>query len=339
MTRRLLLPRFSISSACLVLFVAVALGAAGCGKQPESISVAYSPFETTTLAWIAENQQYFEQNGLVVSFHEFSTGPAALDGMLNGDADIVIGSGEFPFANRILQGKDPRVIACIARSELIRVVARRDRGISEPVDLKGKRIGTTKGTMAEFFLGRFLQLHGLTLADVDVVDLPKPEDWVNAVIQGDVDAVVTAEPYATDAAAGLGDNAVAWSAQSGQPLFALASTTDEWLDGHPTAVRSFLKSLVEAADFAVANPGQAQAIVQARLGLDPATMPAVWARNQFSITMDQSLIAAMEDETRWLIRNGLTAQTSIPDFLSAIREDALKAVSPEAVDIIQSPSR
>ena len=38
-------------------------------------------------------------------------------------------------------------------------------------------------------------------------------------------------------------------------------------------------------------------------------MQAVWARNQFALTLDQSLIAAMEDESRWLISNGLTSAT------------------------------
>ena len=38
------------------------------------------------------------------------------------------------------------------------VVARRDRGIKNPEDLKGKIVGVPKTTIAEFFLNNFLSL-------------------------------------------------------------------------------------------------------------------------------------------------------------------------------------
>jgi NitT/TauT family transport system substrate-binding protein len=41
----------------------------------------------------------------------------------------------------------------------------------------------------------------------------------------------------------------------------------------------------------------------------------------------------MEDEARWLIKNRLTAETAMPDFLDHIYADGLRAVSPEAVDV------
>jgi hypothetical protein len=43
----------------------------------------------------------------------------------------------------------------------------------------------------------------------------------------------------------------------------------------------------------------------------------------------------MEDEARWMIRNNLTTEKQVPDFLDYIREDGLKAVKPEAVNIIR----
>ena len=40
----------------------------------------------------------------------------------------------------------------------------------------------------------------------------------------------------------------------------------------------------------------------------------LWPRYQFSPSLDQSLIAAMEDEARWMISNGLTPEKQVPDF-------------------------
>jgi ABC-type nitrate/sulfonate/bicarbonate transport system substrate-binding protein len=318
----------------------IALGSLlGCSARTERIDVAYAPFETTALVWIADDQGLFGENHLDVAFHEYDTGAGALAAVLNGEAGIAVGASEFPMAVQVLQGSSPRAIASIARSELIGIVARRDRGIEEVADLKGKRVGTTKGTIAEFFLGRFLEIHGLSMRDVTLVDLKTPDSWVDAVVAGDVDAVVTAEPSAASAKARLGENAVTWSAQSNQPLYALAISTDNWLEAHSEATGRFLEALAQAEEFAVRDPAQAQAIVQKRLSLTPAPMPAVWARNEFALTLDQSLIATMEDESRWLISNELTSAASVPDFADYVRQDPLRAVRPNAVNIVSSSSQ
>ena len=75
--------------------------------------------------------------------------------------------------------------------------------------------------------------------------------------------------------------------------------------------------------------------MQKRLKLDDAYTATVWSQNQFSLSLDQSLIAAMEDEARWMIKNKLTNEKKVPDFLDYIYEDGLKAIKPEAVSIIR----
>jgi NitT/TauT family transport system substrate-binding protein len=61
----------------------------------------------------------------------------------------------------------------------------------------------------------------------------------------------------------------------------------------------------------------------------------IWGRYQFLLSLDQSLITAMEDEARWMIENNLAAETEVPDFLDYIYADGLEAIRPEAVNIIR----
>jgi NitT/TauT family transport system substrate-binding protein len=315
------------------------LGLSGCSPQPVAIEVAYSPFEPTALVWLAQDRQFFIKNGLFVTFDKYDTGPAALDAMLSGEADLAVGIGEFPIVSRALKQTKARILTILDRSELIGIVARKDRGITRVADLRGKRVGTTRGTISEFFLGRFLEINGMSIGDVTLVDLKTPKEWVDAVAEGDVDAVATAEPYVTSARERLGPNAVTWSAHSGQPMYGLVAGANEWLAAHAEIAKRFLRALAEAEDYAVQNPIEAQAIVQKTLGLAPASMQAVWERNQFSLALDQSLIAAMEDEARWLIGRDITAGTTLPDFLDYVWEDGLEDVRPEAVDIIRSSAQ
>ncbi|MBI4790605.1 MAG: NrtA/SsuA/CpmA family ABC transporter substrate-binding protein [Chloroflexi bacterium] len=317
--------------------LAVLSSASGCSSgaaRMDSIAVAWSPFESTALVWIAQEQQFFSRNSLAITLRKYDTGVGSLDGVVNGEADLVVGPTEFPLVGRAFQNTKIRTVASIAKSEFIYVVGRKDRGVEKAADLKGKRVGTTARTIAEFFLGRYLELNGLTLKDVILVDVTAPADWVEAVVRGDIDAIATAQPYANSAKERLGANATILSAQSSRPLFAQVIATEAWINKHPELVTKFLRALAQAEEY-VRNPAQAKAVVQQSLNLDAAYMETVWSQNQFSLSLDQSLIAAMEDEARWMIKNDLTAENQMPNFLDYIYEDSLKQVKPEAVNIIR----
>jgi ABC-type nitrate/sulfonate/bicarbonate transport system substrate-binding protein len=301
----------------------------------ESITVTYAPFESISLFWIAENQQFFIQNGLEITSHKHDTGAIALNEVLNGEADIAIGANEFPLVIRALNQEKIRTIGSISKSDFIYLVGRADRGIENASDLKGKTIGTTFGTIAHFFLGRFLDLNNINYNDVALVDLKTPAEWVNAVVNGSVDAVATAQPYADLAKEGLGDNAVVWSVQSNQPMYTQAISTVEWITEHANLAQRFLKSLVQAEVFAINFPSEAKAIVRKQMNFTDAYTETVWNRNQFSLSLDQSLVLAMEGEARWLIDNHLTNQTAVPDFVNCIYFDGLDSVKPESVNVIR----
>ena len=300
----------------------------------ESINVAYSPFESLTLFWVAENQNFFSQNGLNVTAHEYATGAGALSGVLNDEDDIVVGTTEFPLTSNILNGAQINTISTIAKSEFIYLIGRQDRGINEISDLKGKTIGTAFGTIAQFYLGRFLSLNGLSIQDVTLVDLKTPAEWVDAVANGSVDAVATAQPTAEMAKDALNDNAVFWSIQSSQPLYAQAIATDEWITSHPELINRFLNSLLQAEDYTINHPAEAKAIVKNQLNLTDAYTDKAWTQNQFSLSLDQSLLLTMQDEAQWLISNHLTNATTVPNFINNVYQDGLKSIKPSAVNII-----
>jgi sulfonate transport system substrate-binding protein len=299
----------------------------------ESITVAYSPFESTGLLWIANDHSFFTRNGLDITLRKYDTGAGALDGILKGEADIVVGTSEYPVAGKALKNEKIRIIATIDKANYIYLVGRKDRGIQKVSDLKGKRVGTTFGTLAHFYLGSLLDLNNMSMKDITLIDLKTPEEWVNAVADGDIDAVVTAQPYANHAADRLGANAYIISAQADHFLYGLAISSEDWITKHGEAAIRFLKSLVQAEGYLQSNPAAAKDIIKEELNLDTSYMETVWAQNTFSLSLDQPLILAMEDETRWIIGNNLTTEKTVPNFLDYIYSGALKAVKPDAVNI------
>jgi hypothetical protein len=88
-------------------------------------------------------------------------------------------------------------------------------------------------------------------------------------------------------------------------------------------------------DYVVLHPEQAKATVQKRLNYDDGYMASVWTEHHFALSLDYSLVVAMTDEVRWMIKNKLTTVEQPPDFLNSFYMDGLKRVKPEAVDLIR----
>jgi NitT/TauT family transport system substrate-binding protein len=303
-------------------------------EEMDSVTVAYAPFEPTALFWIAEDRHFFEGNDINITLREYDSGAASLDGVISGEADVTVGVSEFPLVRKAFLDTDVSAIGNIDKGEFIYLVARQDRGITNISDLKGKRIGTAIGTVSEFHLGRLLMLHGMTMQDITLVDVRTPAGWVNAVADGDIDAISTAQPYANAARDQLGANVVAWPAQSSQPVFGLIVSTDDWIRDHPETAARFLTALAQAEEYVHTHPAESRAIVQNRLNLDAGYMDTVWQQNQFTLSLDQSLITAMEGEARWMIANNLTNATTIPDFHDYISTESLSSVKSASVNII-----
>ena len=65
------------------------------------------------------------------------------------------------------------------------------------------------------------------------------------------------------------------------------------------------------------------AIVAKNLNYTNSYIASVWSDYQYTVTLDQSFIALMQDEARWLISNNLTNATAIPNFNDYIYSDGL----------------
>lgn len=70
-----------------------------------------------------------------------------------------------------------------------------------------------------------------------------------------------------------------------------------------------------------------------RVNLSEETMAAVWPNHRFDLSLDRSLLTAMNDEARWAIENTLTPATAPPDFREYIDTTDLATVRPGAVSI------
>lgn len=299
----------------------------------ETLTIAAVPTELNAMVYIAEDQKFFARNGLRVTLKSYDSGATAAAGMLNAEADIAL-AAEFPIVRQVFNKKDIISFGTITKYENTYIIWRTDSGIKTVQNLKGKRIGVTLQTISEFYLGRALELNGVSVRQVTLVDA-KAAELQKTLLNGEVDAVATWEPWITQINRRMGKQVVTRALQSGQYAYWNLVSTTNWTKKHSNILKRLMKSLVQAEDYIVSHQDEAKAIVRKRMNFDEAYMEIIWPRYQFALCLEQSLITAMEDEARWMIKNNLTNEKQVPDFLNYIYPDGLKAVKSEAVNIIR----
>ena len=182
----------------------------------------------------------------------------------------------------------------MVKTESSFIVARKDRGIENPIDLYGKRVGLTLNIAPEFYFGRFLDLQSLDKQKVTIVNMPLAQ-YVEAITNGTVDAIVGQQSFVDQIQTQLGNNTVVWPVQSNQPAYILLVSRGDWATQHPDTVIRFLKSISQAEDYYQTHQTSAQAIVEKQI--NRTVSQESWSENRFSLSLDQSLIVAMQDET------------------------------------------
>lgn len=301
---------------------------------PERLTIAVaSTYIGSALVLIAAQSGYFKAEGLDVTLLPHTSGRAALDAALAAQADLAT-VADTPFMFAVMKGQPASIVATISAAARDHgLVARRDRGIATAADLKGKRVGVTLGTSGHFLLDVVLTGHMTQSRQVLIADL-KPEEIVDALLSGKVDAVATWNPYLDELKKALGENALVFYDGGFRVSFNIAARQD-FIRQHPEAMKKLTRALLRAETFAAERPEDARTIMARATKTDLATVGAAWPGYQLQVKLDQGLLTLLEDQSRWAIKNGYVDKTEVPNYLDFIYPDALAAVKPAVLTIIR----
>jgi NitT/TauT family transport system substrate-binding protein len=298
--------------------------------QVEKITLAAYTGEAGAMVYIAEDQGFFEEYGLEVTIKDFGSGKACADAIIADEADVSTSAG-FAFVSYSFEHSNLKIFGTVATAEVKELVARKDKGITTIDDLLGKKVGVTKKSGAEFLFGRFLTLNNFTLQDVEIVDL-KPLEIVESILNGDIDASFTWDPYSYDIKKELGDNAISWP--GGEDFYFVLITKEDWLVNNSVAAERLIKSLLATEEYVKDHSSEAKDFVTDRFEYESDYIEYSWPKQEFNVILSQAMLITFDAQARWKIENNLTNATEIPNYLEYIYLDALKDVKPEAVTII-----
>lgn len=312
------------------LLAAAAFAAWFTGRPPKSsqppakLTLGVFAADYSLPIFVAEEMGFFKQKGLEVAIRPYPYGLAALDGMIKGEVEIAA-TAETPFVFRSFERGDLRVLASIAKvATPQKIITRKGSGIRTLPDLRGRRIGVTRRTVVDFSLSEYLLWKRIPAEEITLIDLP-PEKMFKALSAGQVDAVVVWDPYTRQIEDQLGAKASGWPMDIGQDYFWLLAAREDTVQKKSSALKNLLAAMVQADEFIARRPDLARKILRHKSTGNFTTIT-------FSLSLDQALIAAMENQARWAVKDRLVAGRK-PNYRELIYLKGLMEVYPVGITV------
>lgn len=286
---------------------------------------------TGVLVWVAEALGYFDD--VPIELKLYQSGTQTVKDLVAGEIQLAT-SSHFAFISLALDTPDLRMIATLSSSRTAKLLSRRDTVGNEPSDLRGKRIGVTRKSAAEYFLWEYLILNGLEMEDVTLVDL-SPIEIVDRIENGELDAALTWEPHASAAGKKLGSLTRWYPDQADQYYYFSLNASSQWLEENESLAKEVLQALLKAEAYARQNPEETQNLIASIYDMPLLQVRNLWLEHTLRVELPQDLVSIMENSAKWRIDEGLATIKNIPNVLELIDDRPLEASNASAVQIIK----
>ncbi len=238
-------------------------------REPVVVRIAYQPTSSAIILGKAKGfyDQAFAKEGAKVEYDLFLSGPLAVEAAAGDHVDL-LNVGNIPPVIARANGIDVKIIAKSAFNPATNaVLVSPNSSIHTIEDLKGKKVAVQVGSSVHYFLTQVLAQKGLTLADVQLVNLPGP-DQGPALESGNVDAIVLWMPYRTQLEmAGKAKVLVDSGHFSGG--IGVYMVRNEFGKQNPKLVQCFLKATKQANNYLKRHPQEALKLLTANSQFPP----------------------------------------------------------------------
>jgi len=248
------------------ILIATALLAAG-GASAQDV-VRLGNLKLAHFGAVAYIKEIAPKCGIRVEEKVFAKGLDVMQAIIAGELDVGATASEAAISGRA-GGAQVVVVAGFARGGA-RLVARPESGIRNVAQLKGKRVGVTRGAIQEVLLMAQLAKHGLKAdaapgKDVQLVYLSYP-DLNQALLGKQIDAMMQSEPQSSQAInRGFGVEVMKpYDTAIGEPVRTMVMTEKFYRERRPVAEK-FMRCFVDATRTFIDHPGVAEKYVREAL--------------------------------------------------------------------------
>ncbi len=293
----------------LAIGLVAALGITSCGSAQEKgvALVRYGGQFYPGEFLLYGNAELWSKYGIQVEHTLFSSGAENNEALIAGRIDINCGADSKTIAIFNAIPDDALIIGTVQRGNRYTTIVRADSPYQSWDDLVGKTVATRFGTGAEAVLRRYYDQEGYKWEDFKYVNL-KIEDMIAALETGQIEAFTGWEPTPAIAEAmGIGRMLKTYGDVALVP--ASIHTTKEFANNNEDAVVRFLAAHLEKAELIKNNPEEAakiasEAAAEKGVTISPLAFAKVFARIDFSIDFDETIIQAINETADFLYEQG-----------------------------------
>lgn len=321
--------------AAVLLCVSMVFSMAACGEKPsekegetakkeqEKITFVldWTPNTNHTGLYVAQNQGYFEEEGLEV---EIVQPPE--DG-----ADALVASGKAQFGVSFQDSMAPGVagenalpttaVAALVQHNTSGIISRKGEGMDTPKGMEGKKYATWDAPVEKAMVKNVVEQDGGDFSKVEMIP-STVTDEVSALKSKSVDSIWVFYAWAGVATEVAGLETDYFAFKDMNPVFdyytPVVIANNSFLEEKPETAKAFLKALKKGYEFAIEKPEEAaQILCEASPELDEKLVLASqeYLKDEYKAEVEQwGYIdpARWNAFYQWLNDNGL-AETEIPE--------------------------
>ncbi|VIF72317.1 ABC transporter sulfonate-family extracellular solute-binding protein [Clostridioides difficile] len=284
---------------------------AGCakknnGEKLSEINLTYvkSPLNVPSIIQKQDDLfgKEFKKDNIKVNFHEITTGPEQTQALAAGEIDFLHALGGTSALIAASNGVELKILNTYSRSPKGFMILTNTNSIKSAADLVGKKVAGPKGTILHQVLISALDKEGLSMDDVEFVNMGIPEASA-ALSDGSIDAALIAGPAALKAMKS-GSKLVANGEGLVDGIIVTAVSTD-FAEKHPEIVKRFMKVEKETLEYVNNNFDEAMEKVAKEVDLSLEETKELYAWYDFSLDITDKDISSLEDTQDFLIKNKL----------------------------------
>jgi NitT/TauT family transport system substrate-binding protein len=316
---------FAISGLALLVAACGGAGgetaAAGTGADGlVTITAGVAASQSSTALLMGQSKGFFKEEGIDLKIGKAATGAGAITQLINGQQQAALG-GISPVVTAVASNIPVQIVSGAVNDKpspdgtQYQTMVPGDSPVKSFKDLAGKTVAVNSLKCCwEFWMREAVQKDGGDPNALRPVQLSFP-DQITALKQGKVDAISTAQPYATelrqqgfrdvgDSPASAFDNP-----NNGNTVFYMAKS---FVADHPGIVDKWRRALQKSSDYANAHPDEVRATIIKQTSANPDLVASA-PLPEYTAKIDQGTV---EKEVQFAVKYGVIKQA--PAYTSLV---------------------
>jgi NitT/TauT family transport system substrate-binding protein len=266
-----------LALALLVALAMPAVVAAQATPAPQAsgtIRLALSSWVGYGPIWLAEEKGFYDEEGIDVELTLVEVSADRISAMA---ADRLDASATTVDTWTLFAAQGAELVQVLATDESAGgdgIVAKQE--IATIADLEGKTVAFQSASTSQFLLAYVLDQNGLTLEDVNHLDMSSGDAGA-VFVAGQVDAAVTWQPWLSQARETEFGHVLVDTTQTPGVIVDTVAFRPDFVAENPAAVAAFVRAVYRAVDYVATNPDDAHAIMAESISMETPEFVATLA--------------------------------------------------------------